>query len=375
MSEYGKLINGKLYKAPKAIRTNQSMVCNPQEEVLIGLGYKKIVLSKSLDELTPGDYYSKWHETETEIIQEIIINDLKDDPKVLYGNAYDSFKLSVAEIKITINDFEEYQKSKIDSIISKQPYLHLTYDKLCSNVEIITSKCLLSELLEKNSLSDFDGIGLTEYYQSKGYTIEKEPYCEAIRVINGEKESISPMWAIRHLLFGLIHLTEREKIEYKMVFTYLHTILDEFLMGSIKYCVTLNPLSVAGKDEIRAKDVFECEDIQSLKEKLITDRLYQLGYGDYKSKISYFQKLNINFDIDNDVLFDDVILFCEQRNVIIHNSGIVNDKTLLKLKETKHNSLYKIGDLIEPDINMCKNAINLLYKVCEVIFNAINKKF
>lgn len=375
MIEYGKLINGKLYKAPKAIRTNKSIVCNPQEEVLIGLGYKKIVLSKSLDELTPGDYYSKWHETETEIIQEIIINDLKVDPKVLYGNAYDSFKHSVAEIEITINDFEEYQKSKIDSIISKQPYLHLTYDKLCSNVDIITSKCLLSELLEKNSFTDFDGIGLTEYYQSKGYTIENEPYCEAIRVINGEKESISPMWAIGHLLIGLTHLSKIEKIEYKMVFAYLHTFLDEFLMDSIKYCVTLNPLSVAGKNEISSKDVFECEDIQTLKEKLIIDRFYQLGYGDYKSKIRYFQKLNINFDIDNDVLFDDVVLFCEQRNVIIHNSGFVNDKTLLKLKETKHKSLYKIGDVIEPDINMCKNAINLLCKVCEAIFNAINKKF
>lgn len=158
MIEYGKLINGKLYKAPKAIRTNKSIVCNPQEEVLIGLRYKKIVLSKSLDELTPGDYYSKWHETETEIIQEIIINDLKVDPKVLYGNAYDSFKHSVAEIEITINDFEEYQKSKIDSIISKQPYLHLTYDKLCSNVDIITSKCLLSELLEKTHLPILMGL-------------------------------------------------------------------------------------------------------------------------------------------------------------------------------------------------------------------------
>lgn len=55
--EYGKLIDGALYKAPRKIKSGASVTYNPDAETLKGLGYKPVVRTEAPE--APEGYYAR----------------------------------------------------------------------------------------------------------------------------------------------------------------------------------------------------------------------------------------------------------------------------------------------------------------------------
>lgn len=77
---YAKLISGTLRRAPNKVTYNGKTIFNPQEDVLLSLGYLPVTYTDMPADAPSGQHYeSSWNQTDIEIVQ---VWSLVDDPVI-----------------------------------------------------------------------------------------------------------------------------------------------------------------------------------------------------------------------------------------------------------------------------------------------------
>lgn len=67
---YAKLINGTLRSTPKTVDYNGKTIFNPQEDVLLDMGYLPVTYTDVPTDVPEGQHYEPhWEQTDTKIVQ------------------------------------------------------------------------------------------------------------------------------------------------------------------------------------------------------------------------------------------------------------------------------------------------------------------
>ena len=72
---------------------------------------------------------------------------------------------------------------------------------------------------------------------------------------------------------------------------------------------------------------------------------------------------------------DDMILFCEIRNILVHNDGVVNRVFLEKIKDSKCAEQYTLGEEINITHDAVSQALSKVEILCADLYERIKEKF
>lgn len=82
---YAKLINGTLRSAPKTVNYNGNTILNPQDSVLLELGYLPVTYTDMPTDAPTGQHYEPhWEQADTEIVQAwtLVDNPAESEPEL-----------------------------------------------------------------------------------------------------------------------------------------------------------------------------------------------------------------------------------------------------------------------------------------------------
>lgn len=263
-----------------------------------------------------------------------------------------------------------------------------------SYMEDILEKEIVNELCKKYSADDalqvlidnsnsFENlikeIGLFEKYKNKVIFLDHEKYkADSDNIISKAKEEGKKICLSSSLIAGYFFDVRQEKeliIGFKMMLVYMHTVIDEFILDSIKTTMLLNQNSLRSKEQITFEDIIECGSYDEIINRLIDKKLDKLGRDSYETKINYLINGGIKLDIDEHLWKDDMILFCEIRNSLIHSKGQFSKSNIDKLKCTKYKEVLDIGYEVQLSKEVIEEKYNLINLVADRLYDAVCKKF
>lgn len=295
------------------------------------------------------------------------------DYKEYYEELYKNYKFNMK----SINGYKE------ETIKAKKEYkMGVLEREIIDELSKKHSREAVLDIL-MDSINNFEdlikSIGLYEKYKDSYLFVGHDEYksnCEELKCLS--KKENKELFVSSSVIVDCFFESERKKeliIGLKMIFVYMHTIIDEFILDSIKTTMLLNPNSLKSKEQITFEDIIESGSYDSLIKKLIDKKLDKLGRDSYLKKIEYLINGGIVLDIDNCFWKDDMILFCEMRNALIHSKGEFSKSNIDKLKGTKFEEEFNIGD----EVKLSKEIIDEKYKLLELVanslYNGICKKF
>ena len=358
--QYGRLINGKLYACPDVLYDGNRVIINPPEELILAHGYKKVRYLSSSDSHWCGKLV--WEESDQSITQTLIETEIDDDPvsdfRVHYFEKYKQFR----NIHDIIDNIHIYREKVIDEWGNRNPLFKLLYSYLIKQYPDKT----LDELVSMLWIEDDNSWDLTEY----GKTILSVPPVAQTIEMN-HIEGVNAYTVAHPFILVQPEVHRYEQLQCSMIFCYLHSLLDDFISKAIRLCIVLHPLGAELTINIAPKELFECFDIDNLKDKAIDDKIDKLGHDNFQAKMEFLRKRGIIPSIPKEEYEDDMILFCECRNVLVHNAGIVNQSFISRLANTKYKNQYKAGDNIVPTPEyvkqVCRRVFDLLTDLYEVI--------
>lgn len=284
-----------------------------------------------------------------------------------YKEMYENYKFNMR----SINGYKE------DTIKSKDKYEMGVLER--EIIDELSKKNSQEEVLNilLNSTYNFEdllnSIGLYEKYKDIYLFVGHDQYKN-----NGEelaciaKEENKKLFVSSSVIVDCFFENARKKelmIGLKMIFVYMHTIIDEFILDSIKATMILNPNSLKTKEQITFEDIIESGSYDSLIKKLIDKKLDKLGRDSYLNKIDYLTNGGIVPGIDKSIWKDEMILFCEMRNALIHSKGEFSKGNIEKLKGTIFEGKFNIGDKVK----LSKEVIDEKYKLLELVANSLYK--
>lgn len=289
------------------------------------------------------------------------------DYKEYYKELYENYKFNMR----SINGYkEETIKSK------KEHEIGVLEREIIDELSIKYSpEDVLAILMENvNSFEDLiKSIGLYEKHKDSYLFVGHDEYknnCEELKHLC--KKENKELFVSSSVIVDCFFENSRKKqliIGFKMIFVYMHTIIDEFILDSIKTTMLLNPNSLKSKEQITFEDIIESGSYDSLIKTLIDKKLDKLGRDSYLKKIEYLMNGGIVLDIDSCFWKDDMILFCEMRNALIHSKGQFSKSNIDKLKGTKFEEEYNIGD----EVKLSKEIIDEKYNLLELVANSLYK--
>lgn len=290
-----------------------------------------------------------------------------------YKELYQNYKFNMQSIdgykRETIKSKKEYKMGILEREIIDE--LSKRYSR----------EDVLNILLDsRNNFEDLlKSIGVYEKYKDSYLFVRHEEYKsngdELKSLANKENKELFLSSSVIVDCYFEERLNKELMIGLKMIFVYMHTIIDEFILDSIKTTMLLNINSLKSKEQITFEDIIESGSYDSLIKKLIDKKLDKLGRDSYIEKINYLTKGGIVPDIDKCFWKDDMILFCEMRNALIHSKGEFSKSNLEKLKGTKFEGGFSIGDKVELSKEIIEEKYKLLELVAESLYNTICKKF
>lgn len=233
------------------------------------------------------------------------------------------------------------------------------------------------------SIYDFEDllnkIGLYEKYKDTYLFIGHEEYKQNSEELNCRaKKENKKLFVSSSIIVDLYFENLRQKelmIGLKMIFVYMHTIIDEFILDSIKTIMLINPNSLKTKEQITFEDIIESGSYDSLIKKIIDKKIDKLGRDSYLEKINYLTKGGMVPDIDKNIWKDDMILFCEMRNALIHSKGEFSKGNIEKLKGTNFEGKFNVGYKVDLSKEMIEKNYNLLELVADSLYRTICNKF
>lgn len=291
--------------------------------------------------------------------------------EIRYGDSKENFDSNLKTIKAlykksTDNSKSSYSSDKND--ISELIYTALKnkYAGQESLIPVIEQYYHdLNGLIKELDIPD-PLIEKWDYIEFQDYEANKDVYKD-YKTKHGKD-----FYFIPFLYLYIIRKEEKNKSDnmiLKMSYVYLHNILDEFLLDTIELVAYLCLKSLGSDKKLSYSDIFSCNDIHEIYDKIVKKELDVYGYSSFQDKVSFLEDRGIKIKLDS-VNKDDLVLFGEIRNSMTHSKGIVNEKIVSKLKDTIYKKTYKIGDtflLSESDLehwfNKVENYANELFKV------------
>lgn len=241
----------------------------------------------------------------------------------------------------------------IKEIISKQKLLV----KELNNMHIFFYQALSLLLDYKNNYQSDESNKLRKYYvpSIKKTKIAKRSEADLIKVYN--------------------HYINRALYENFIVISVSH--FEAFLIDVLKIIILKYPnkltANVQGLDsnrKISIDTVLNSKDINSATSKLIDDRLHSISFLPPKAYLLYFQ--TITGVETSHKSFEDYIEIKATRDLIIHNSGKINEIYLSKVGDLKRGELNQI---IEINGEYYDHCIATLKEISKIVTAGIEANF
>ena len=135
---------------------------------------------------------------------------------------------------------------------------------------------------------------------------------------------------------SLLDTYQRQKtVLMPMVFVYLVTIWDAFVMDTVRKILGVSPYLISTSDakiEVKRSFLWSAESGEDIRNYLIEDKVRQLDY-DRKELLRCFKEhWGIDWE-ESGISLDDVVEIRARRDIWVHNKGIVNKQYLDMLGE------------------------------------------
>lgn len=418
--QYGKLVNGTLRKAPHRLTYDGCNSDSHSADVYLKFGYKQIISATPPSECPRGkELVSEWLETETQIIQQWIYRNLPDDFDEIYRREKGRFNLSMLALKNSVQEYVQRKDEEIERLFS-DPILVAARKCILNKYPDLTIKGAMAHYDRAIPINFFHEINMYPSLIEMGYTIngnkpvfvtkdgkfiqltDSDLYdlVDGVAYLKSTREKLyllSEFNAVMYrkddepviinplfLAFKLKSIAEiydsayGNSMQHNMTYCYLHTIMDEFLTSTLRYYMQTHPEGSGLDRNISARDIVgikSIEELYALQQECLDQRINGLGHESYKEKMEFLKKRGIECVCDKETWFDDVIWFCEKRNALVHNSGIINQTNISKLKDTCYYTKITVGESVLPTYEELQNAIKLIEKVCNNLYEAMKSKF
>lgn len=420
--QYGKIINGQLMKAPSQIIDDGCAYCGVPDAVYRKYGYKPVEYTAQPENIPCGcrPIYI-WEDNPDTINQIWKFELLSDDYTEQLRKSKGRFNITLHRIKEGIKSYCKQQNDKMLAAIKQDSIIEKAYTKLVNSEDQSNIADIIQKYKKQVPRNFFEEVGISDYLRSNGYIIntsnevlffhdEKNIFTmkhpELLDFIDGKvyvKNSNRELYpvpsfaAIRFsdsqypmiidpvmILFSLQQIAElyesfhASNLYFTMAFTYLHTIMDDFITSLIRFYICSYPKGADLSKNISSADilsVISMTDLENLKNNIIEEKVASFGHNSYQDKVEFLNKRGISFTIDQTMWRDDMIWFCERRNAIVHNASIVNQTIIKKLAGTLYHEKISLGEDISPDYDTLMTAITLVETVCNDIYNVTKSKF
>lgn len=367
---YGKLINGEFYPAPNPVVCDGTWIGNPPEEVLTRLGYKKVVFVGEIPDLTGKRPRCVWTERDDHIEQRIEVVDPPTALGVQLRDALSYTKTQLHAMKLSVERIHEYENLLMTHMRQRTPESGIVFDYYAPktpNGTVDEVAALLFTTNEKHHIK------LTE----AGKNILHNP---DIPINERSEYFISEYDYCCHIVAGLSavqqHRDHLEGVSFRMSLCYLYSLLDDFISKVIRTDFLIHPDKAEHMlEKMKTSDLLTILDIDALKEKLINFELSKVPFK-YKDKYDYLKKtLNLIPQPIRKEFRDDIIILCEERNVIIHRGGIIDQKFIDVASMTEdHRDKYSIGDSVVVSYEYITKLLSLVDELCVALFDTIAGK-
>ena len=363
---YGKVVNGVFFPAPRAIVIGDRPIGNPTAELLEQVGYKKVVVSETIPDLTGKRAVCTWTEKDDCIEQRVEAI----DPPIAYGfllrNNLSYTCVQLYELSLSVERVREYESLLIEKMRHMSPESGKVLDYYAPK----TVNGTIDEVADLLFTTDSKGDLIPT---EEGKSILSNP---EIHLSENHDEFLSDFNYTMCLLSNLSSVQQWrdpfESINFRMALCYLYSLIDDFINKVIRTDLMIHPEKAVHKPDISAiSELMSFTDYDELKEKLITDEINQIPFK-YYEKYKYLEKeLKFNQNPKRKDFRDDIILLCEERNVIIHKGGVVDKKFLNVVKTTMYSQKYAEGDSVIVTYDYIKGLINLAEEFCKSLFDTI----
>ena len=366
INNYGSIIDGEFFPAPNPVLYDNHAVYNPQEELLLLLGYKKVVLKGPLPDLTGKRPHCVWEEKDDHIEQRIESIDPPAALGVQLRNALSYTQSQLHAMELSVERIHEYENLLLARMRQMTPESGIVFDYYAPRTAHGTVDEVAALLFTTNEKHHIE---LTE----AGKSILQNP---SIHIGERDKFFKNDHDYCCHIVAQLSFVQQRrdhlEGISYRMTLCYLYSILNDFINKTIRTELLIHPEKATHKFEISAvSELLTVRDLDALKERLISAEIAQIPFG-YYEKYKYLEKiLNFNQQTKRKEFRDNVIILCEERHVLIHRGGIIDQKFLDVAKTTMHSRKYNIGDSIIVTYDYIKELITLVKELCCNLFDTI----
>ena len=393
--KFGILINGRLFKAPSRYIEGEYQVFTSDPSTHLRHGYKEIVYLDELEENSQVTRFA-WTETETQIIQRAINEDLDYDYSEQFKKGFDDFKTELREIKNSISNSSNYCEMLIKKHLKDRYFSNVAYEYLKKKYEGEGLVSIVSKINLRSFDYSFRDLGVYDEIIKCGFRIvtpESEEAIkaelnrlghtyqrfsvnrEAYKIVEGKVYTITPFIVLSPLLHAAKLIDDHEKYSYKSIFCSLHTLLDEFILKIMRFHISMYPKSVINSESVQAASVFAADSLDDIRDQIIDKIIEKYGHMGYADKLEQLNNWGITPSLDEQEFKDSVIVFCEKRNVLVHNAGIINKTFLRKVSSTIFGKSFELGDKLNIDQDELLEAVELIDKVCSNLFDVVTKKF
>jgi hypothetical protein len=150
------------------------------------------------------------------------------------------------------------------------------------------------------------------------------------------------------------------------------------LLNRFEYCyfdlirliLTHNPKHISEKKQIEVGKIIEANCFEEIIDYIINNEIHELSYKPLEDWFDYLESL-INIDLPSE---DDIKLLSEAkacRDILVHNSGIVND---MYIKKSGSKSQFELGEDVVISQDYFQSTWVLVNKILKDIFEGISDR-
>lgn len=427
---YGKIVNGKLYKAPREMYHDMHYYSGVPEHIYKIYGYKKIELVNSPN--TTGYIYS-WHEeldcikqvwepATLPLVEEFSYESLDFDPGEVLRKARGKFGLEILAVENTLKERKELYLEKVEKELSDKS-LNWVVDFMCNILKRDRKEFFLSFdwqefryyeefLILKLQMEGYYG-NLTD--QVIAVTDNGNFYNNVFELFrNGEIKIDNEIpdnfeWTTTNNItikdkkvyllnrHDCINLKTNERynsffaestfhwisIDYKkiytanefntMIYVYLYSIFDDFLQGMATFFLTIEKTKYRNF-KINIDNILNLKNVNELNKIILEEKIKDFSFMAIKEKINLIRKNITDTKLDYNSLLDDLIVFCEIRNCLVHSRGNLTNVSKEKIMKTRYAKEYESREVVVPTYEEVTEAIEKIKYNCNLIYSEIKRE-
>ena len=192
----------------------------------------------------------------------------------------------------------------------------------------------------------------------------------------GELDKISPLQAreIKKRIkkverAGLATVIFPESLLVSLVSQY-----DDLIGQLIQFICTINPGALNDSEsKISYKELFEFNDVESIKERIIQNKVETILRKSHDEQLNDLQNLSGVRTLKKISFWSEFIEITQRRNLFVHCKGKVSDQYIQKCRESGINLLPNIGDKLIVDVKYFNRAYIVFYVIGVLLSQVISR--